>query len=168
MAYHEEFKNDKQKIWFVISYLGTDDGSQCVTSDWIQNWKEENTYNHTLHADDYDKFLKDLRTAFEDPNLKVNAANELRQLWQGKDTLMEYFTRFELKAATAGYRHLNNVLIDLLKSQVRYEIWTELYRGIPLLTDYNEMKQRLHNIEISLEEEKSRKDVLHVGAPIPP
>ena len=60
MAYHEEFKNDKQKIWFIISYLGTDDGSQCVTSDWIRNWKEENTYNHILHADDYGKFLEDL------------------------------------------------------------------------------------------------------------
>ena len=60
MAYHEEFKNNKQKIWFVISYLGTDNRSQCVTSDWIQNWKEENTYNHILHADDYGKFLEDL------------------------------------------------------------------------------------------------------------
>ena len=35
MAYHEEFKNDEQKIWFVISYLGTEDGSQCIASDWI-------------------------------------------------------------------------------------------------------------------------------------
>ena len=33
MAYHEEFKTNEQKIWFVISYLGTEDGSQCVTSD---------------------------------------------------------------------------------------------------------------------------------------
>ena len=118
MAYHEEFKNDEQKIWFVISYLGTEDGSQCVASDWLQNWKEENTYNHILHADDYGKFLKDLCTAFEDPNLKVNAANDPRQLQQGKDTLTEYFTKFELKAATAGYRHLDNILIDLLKNQV--------------------------------------------------
>ena len=77
MAYHKEFKSDKQKIWFVVSYLGTDDGSQCIASDWIQNWKEENTYNHILHADDYGKFLEDLRTAFKDPNLKVNAANDL-------------------------------------------------------------------------------------------
>ena len=77
MAYHEEFRTDKQKIWFVISYLGTEDGSQCVASDWIRNWKEENTYIHMLHADDFDKFLEDLRTAFEDPNLKVNAANDL-------------------------------------------------------------------------------------------
>ena len=99
MAYHEEFKTDKQKIWFVISYLGTEDSSQCVASDWIRNWKEENTYNHTLHADDFDKFLEDLRTAFEDPNLKVNAANDLQQLRQGKDTLTEYFTKFELKAS---------------------------------------------------------------------
>ena len=75
-----------------------------------------------LHADNFDKFFKDLRTTFEDPNLKVNAANDLRQLRQGKETLTEYFTKFELKAATAGYRHLDNVLIDLLKSQVRYEI----------------------------------------------
>ena len=35
-------------------------------------------------------------------------------------------------------------------------------------TDYNGMKQRLRNIEISLEEEKSRKDAFHTGAPIPP
>ena len=77
MAYHEEFKNDEQKIWFIISYLGTEDGSQCVASDWLRNWKEENTYNHILHADDYGKCLEDLRTAFEDPNLKVNAANDL-------------------------------------------------------------------------------------------
>ena len=68
----------------------------------------------------------------------------------------------------AGYCHLNNVLIDLLKSQVRYEIRMELYRrGIPLLEDYTEMKQRLHNIEISLEEEKLRKDAFHTRAPIP-
>ena len=80
MAYHEEFKNYEQKIWFIISYLGTEDSSQCVASDWLRNWKEENTYNHILHADDYRKFLEDLRAAFEDPNLKVNAANDL--LWQ--------------------------------------------------------------------------------------
>ena len=73
MVYHEEFKNDEQKIWFIISYLGTDNGSQCVASDWIRNWKEENTYNHILHAEVS-------QTAFEDPNLKVNAANDLRQL----------------------------------------------------------------------------------------
>ena len=35
MAYQEEFKEDEQKIWFVISYLGTEDGSQCVASDWL-------------------------------------------------------------------------------------------------------------------------------------
>ena len=35
MAYQEEFIEDKQKIWFVISYLGTEDGSQCVASDWL-------------------------------------------------------------------------------------------------------------------------------------
>ena len=77
MAYQEEFIEDKQKIWFVISYLSTKDGSQCVALDWLRNWKEDNTYNHILHADDYKKFIKDLTTAFEDPNLKVNAANEL-------------------------------------------------------------------------------------------
>ena len=127
MAYHEEFKNDKQKIWFIISYLGTDNSSQCVALDWIQNWKEENMYNHILYADNYGKFLEDPWTAFKDPNLKVNATNELWQLWQEKDTLTEYFTKFELKAAMAGYHHLDNVLIDLLKSQVRYEIQMELY-----------------------------------------
>ena len=35
MAYQEEFKEDEQKIWFIISYLGTEDGSQCVASDWL-------------------------------------------------------------------------------------------------------------------------------------
>ena len=69
----------------------------------------------------------------------------------------------------ARYRHLDNVLIDLLKSQVRYEIQTELYRGgIPLPTDYGEMQQRLRNIKISLKEEKLRKDTFHTRAPIPP
>ena len=76
MVYHEEFKPTNRK-WFVISYLGTEDSSQCVALDWIRNWKEENTYNHTLHTDDFNKFLEDLRTAFKDPNLKVNATNDL-------------------------------------------------------------------------------------------
>ena len=75
-----------------------------------------------MHANDYDQFLTDLKEAFKDPNLKVNAANELRHLRQGKDTLMEYFTKFELKAATTGYCQLDNVLIDLLKTQVQHEI----------------------------------------------
>ena len=35
-------------------------------------------------------------------------------------------------------------------------------------TDYNGMKQRLRNIEIALEEEKSRKDAFHAGTLIPP
>ena len=118
MAYQDKSRDDEQKIWFVISYLGTDDGSQCVASDWLRNRKEDNTYNHILHADDYEKFNKDLTTAFEDPNLKVNTANKLQQLQQGKDTLVEYFTKFKLKAATAGYHQLDNVLIDLLKNQV--------------------------------------------------
>ena len=77
---------------------------------------------------------------------------------------MEYF-KFELKAATAGYRRLDNVLI--IFSKVKFN--TELYRGgIPLPTDYDEMKQRLRNIKISLEEEKLRKDAFHIRAPIPP
>ena len=155
MAYSNEFKEDEQKIWFVISYLGTDDGSPCITSDWLQNWKEENTYNGKMHTNDYDQFLTDLKGTFEDPNLKINAANELRHLRQGKDTLLEYFTKFKLKAATAGYCQLDNVLIDLLKTQVQHEIQTELYRGgIPILTTYKEVKQRLYNIEMVLEEEK--------------
>ena len=163
MAYHEEFKSDEQKIWFVISYLGTVHNASFRTGSEIGKKKT------ILHTDDYGQFLKDLWTAFEDPNLKVDATKDLWQLRQGKDTLMEYFTKFELKAAMARYCHLNNILIDLLKSQVWYEIQTELYRGgIPLLTDYNKMKQRLHNIEISLEEEKLRRDAFHVGAPIPP
>ena len=53
MAYSNEFKEDEQKIWFVISYLGTDDGSPCIASDWLQNWKEDNTYNGEMHANDY-------------------------------------------------------------------------------------------------------------------
>ncbi len=169
MAYKKEFKDDALKIWFVISYLGTEDGSPCVASDWLWNWKEANSYNSLLHTNDFKKFLTDLKEAFEDPNLKVNAANELRHLRQGKDTLTEYFTKFELKAATAGYWKLDAVLIDLLKSQVRQEIHTELYRGgIPIPTKYPEMKQKLYNIEMALEEEKSRSNAFHTGAPIPP
>ena len=77
---------------------------------------------------------------------------------------MEYFTKFELKAATAGYRQLDNVLIDLLKNQVRHEIRTELSRGgIPIPTSYAGVKQRLYNIEMALEEEKSRNHAFHVG-----
>ena len=69
-------------------------------------------------------------------------------IFDNSDTLTEYFTKFELKAAMAGYRHLDNILIDLLKNQVWYDIRTELYRGgIPLPTGYKEMKQRLRNID---------------------
>ena len=118
MAYANEFKDDEQKIWFVISYLGMDDGSPCVALDWLWNWKEDNTYNGVMHANDYDQFVADLKSMFEDPNLKINTTNELWHLRQRKDTLTEYFTKFKLKAATAGYHLLDNVLIDLLKNQV--------------------------------------------------
>ena len=122
MEYSNEFKEDEQKIWFIISYLGTDDGSPCIALDWLRNWKEDNTYNGEMHANNYNQFLTDFKEAFQDPNLKINAANELRHLRQGKDTLLEYFTKFELKATTAGYHQLDNVLINLLKTQVRHEI----------------------------------------------
>ena len=82
---------------------------------------------------------------------------------------MEYFTKFELKAATAGYHQLDNVLIDLLKNQVQHKICTKLCRGgIPIPTDYAEVKQRLYNMETALEEEKLRNHAFHTGAPIPP
>ena len=33
--------------------------------------------NYILHANDYNQFIMDLKGTFEDPNLKINAANEL-------------------------------------------------------------------------------------------
>ena len=117
-AYESEFQDDEQRIWFIISYLGTEDGSPCTASDWLRNWKNEHTHSGYLLLGTYNNFLTNLREAFEDPNLKINAANELRHLRQGKDTLLEYFTKFELKAGMAGYRQLDAVLIDLLKTQV--------------------------------------------------
>ena len=45
----------------------------------------------------------------------------------------------------------------------------ELYRGgIGIPDKYKEVKKRLYNIEIALEEEKSCNNTFHTGAPIPP
>ena len=155
MAYHKEFKNEEQKIWFVISYLGTDNGSQCVALDWIQNWKEENTCNHTLHADDYEKFLEDLQTAFEDPNLKVNAANDLWQLQQEprqKQKRPEPFSslwilsRLQDLAAKAGIGMLRQWVHDQKQREVNKDL-VQLLLNIPTnkaldwLEDLHEPKQ---------------------------
>ena len=76
-TYESEFQDDEQKIWFIISYLGTEDGSPCTASDWLRNWKNEHTYGGQLHLGTYNDFLANIKGAFEDPNLKINAANEL-------------------------------------------------------------------------------------------
>ena len=79
-AYTNEFQDNEQKIWFIISYLGTEDGLLCVASDWLRNWKEEHMYGGLLHIGTYDDFLVKLKGAFKDPNLKINAANKLQHL----------------------------------------------------------------------------------------
>src|SRR6266852_7634384 len=70
-AYSEELNSSKKKIFFTLSFLRTADGSSCVASDWVRNWKKR-----TLNADGtmrasytFTELIEELEQAFQDQNL---------------------------------------------------------------------------------------------------
>ncbi|KAJ7435700.1 hypothetical protein B0H11DRAFT_1901486 [Mycena galericulata] len=39
-AYDDELDTQKKRVFFTISFLRNEDGSDCLAADWVRNWKK--------------------------------------------------------------------------------------------------------------------------------
>jgi hypothetical protein len=164
-AYETEFDTNKKKVFFTISYLRNEDGSKCAAADWVRNWKKRELKAGALRASyTFTELVKELEAAFKDPNLAQTAHLKLTTTRQGRSTLADFFSSFELLAEEAGYGPndipctYDTFLIQLLEELVNPEITTQMYNGGSQLPNtYKEWKTRLTQIDGNLARERLRK-----------
>jgi len=173
-AYAAEFNDDAKKIWFILSLLGSEDGSPCAAGTWARNWEKNHldasysikkvpapTAADANATRDYTivDFWATLRIAFYDHTRAQTALTRLRRLKQGTKTLAEFITDFELLANEA---ELNpgvhgSILRDYLKENVNSELTGPLYNGaVPVPPDYQGYVNALAQVALNVEEWKAR------------
>lgn len=163
-AYDEDLDTNKKKIFFTISFLRNEDGSDCTAADWVRNWKKRTFTNGALPATyTFTTLITELEAAFKDQNLAQIAHAKLTNTRQGKMTLTEFFQQFELNADQAGYSPnspdtgYNSFLNELLEDLVNHDIVSQIYiGGTTLPTTYAGFKERLIQIDANRERERIR------------
>jgi hypothetical protein len=150
-AYDEEFDTDKKKVFFTLSLLRNADGSSCSAVDWVRNWKRQNLAFGALPASyKFETMVGEMKAAFEDVNLMQMAHLKLTTTRQGRMSLTEFLSQFELQAVMAGYLldKTDKFLIELLEGLVNDEIVSQMFLGgVALPTTYKEYKERLVQID---------------------
>jgi hypothetical protein len=163
-AYDNDLDTDKKKVFFTISFLRNEDGSDCLATDWVKNWKKRTFQNGVLPPTyTYLLLLGELEVAFEDQNRAQVAHLRLTTTRQGKKGLVEFLQEFELHAELAGYSpsstttQYNAFLVELLEDLVNSEIISQVYMGgTQVPNTYKDFKDRLMTISGNLEREKLR------------
>jgi hypothetical protein len=164
-AYETELDTDKKCILFTLSLLRKADGTSCLASDWVRNWKKRNIVAGAFPAAaTFATVLQELETAFKDQNLAQVAHLKLTTTRQGKSSLLDFFQNFELLADQAGYSPTASpcpydaFLIQLLEELVNTEITAPMYAGGEALpSKYSEWKKRLTQIDGNLARGQMRK-----------
>ena len=88
-----QFEDDKVKIVFAASFL------RGPAADWwvpkINTTATTNgTTTMTMAYTTFEKFMKALRAAFDDPDAVTTFAYDLQRLRQGKKTVFKYYAKF--------------------------------------------------------------------------
>jgi hypothetical protein len=163
-AYESEFDSDKKRIFFVLSLLRAEDGTNCPASNWARNWKRTHMRYGSLNAGKtFRDFIEDLEKMFEDQNVKGIVFLRLLGTRQGKTPLADFLQAFELNAEEAGYlpselghdTFLCQTLEALISDEVRHQLYAG---GIEIPGDYWGLKKRLTTISSILEHGKLLKN----------
>ena len=94
----------------------------------------------------YDEFNEQLEKWFLDPNLdQLEYQSITKMTWeQSKETMPEFFTRFEIAAGHAGYLRIDKELIHFLEQKIPQYYHKQLYfGGAAIPTTYKAYKSRL-------------------------
>ena len=156
------YPTDQDKILFVLSLMN--DG---VPGKWMKHWMAQLT-TRRQRMPTFDEFNKQLEKRFLDPNLEQSEYQSITKMtWeQSKETLPEFFPRFELAAGRANYLGIDKELIHFLEQKIPQYYHKQLYYGgAAIPTTYDDYKNRLLTIYFSDERFKTVKQttnpVLH-------
>jgi hypothetical protein len=73
-AYASEFDSDNKKIFFVLSLLRAEDGTNCPASNWARNWKRGHmSYGSLNLGETFLDFIEELEKTFQDQNVNETA-----------------------------------------------------------------------------------------------
>ena len=163
-AYKSEFGEDSVKIFFTLSLLRREDGKACPASVWARNFKrrQARAEEDGKREATWREFLRELKSTFQDRNVRETAHTRLIHTPQGKTPLAEFVSAFELNAEEAGYSLdeplQEEFLISLLEDHVADEVRHQLHAGgarVP--RNYWDLKEKLLAIAGNIERERARK-----------
>ena len=156
------YPTDEDKVLFILSLMN--DG---VPGEWMKHWMTQLIAGRQ-RMPSYEEFNRQLEERFLDPNLEqLEYQSIMTMTWeQSKETLPEFFTRFEIAAGHAKYLGIDKELIHFLEKKIPQYYHKQLYYGgAAIPTTYDEYKKRLLTIYVSDERFKTVKQttssVLH-------
>lgn len=165
-VYEAEFSSDKSRIAYTLSLLGRADGANCPASNWARNWRKRNLHMGVLKTGyTFEKFAEELDKTFEDRNVAQTAHMRLVTTRQGKSKLTDFIQVFELNAEEAGYspneeltrdRHHDRFLTETLETLINDEVRDLLYAGGRVPNEYQGLRDRLIDINGTMERKKLR------------
>ena len=113
MQNNSVYPTDQDKILFILSLMN--DG---VPGEWMKHWMAQLIAGRQ-RVPSYDEFNKQLKKRFLDPNLnQLEYQSITKMTWeQSKETLLEFFTQFEIAAGHAKYFGNDKELIHFLEQK---------------------------------------------------
>jgi hypothetical protein len=159
-AYESELDTDQRRIYFVLSLLRSEDGSNCPASNWARNWKRSHmSYGSLNRGETFLDFIQELEKTFQDQNVKETVFLCLLGTRQGKTPLADFLQAFELNAEEAGYQpgkvEHDTFLCQTLEALIADGVRRQLYAGgIEIPGEYRNLKKRLLTISSIMERGK--------------
>ena len=125
---------EQDKILFTLSLM-----TDGVPGQWKKHWMTQILEKRRTMPTFFD-FCRELEARFVDPNLEQLEYQSITKMtWeQSKETLPEFFTRFEIAAGQAGYLGNDKELIHFLENKIPLYYHKQLYYGgaaIPTIYD---------------------------------
>jgi hypothetical protein len=156
-AYESEFDSDKKRIFFVLSLLRAEDGTNCPASNWARNWKRINLLLPIGYT--FLDFIEEIEKTFQDQNVKETASLRLLGTRQGKTPLADFLQAFELNAEEARYQpskvEHDTFLCQTVEAFIADRVRCQLYAGgIEIPGEYQNLKKRLLTISSIMEHGK--------------
>jgi hypothetical protein len=159
-AYESELDTDKKRIFFDLSLLRAEDGTNCPASNWARNWKRSHmSYGSLNLGETFLDFIEELEKTFQDQNIKETVFLRLLGTRQGKTPLADFLQAFELNVEEAGYQpskvERGTFLCQTLEALIADGVRRQLYAGrIEIPGEYWYLKKRLLTISSIMEHGK--------------
>ncbi|OMJ19218.1 Retrotransposon-derived protein PEG10 [Smittium culicis] len=133
------FENDSVKICFVGSLLS----GNALT--WYRNLKSELENSKSSILNNIDYFFETLKETFDDPNYVANARDLVSRIRQGKESCLNYTTKFRNISMETGYNEIAKVA--LYRNGLNDQIKDALANINQLPESFNEFSKLAINLD---------------------